>query len=566
MEEDTEAKGNSGMHSIERCHEMMDTELVRLAQSGSDTAYNVLMQRHRGRMLRWSLEVTRERHMAEDVLQDSMMRAYMLLGALREPEKFLGWMKRIVRNRAYRIVRRGGPYAKELPFAAYGSRDASSNEEETVEWRIHTLLSASRAQCRDDNPLELLLRYENEQALYRLLRLLNRKERGMLEELVFYQRTPQEIASLYDTSSANVYTTLSRSRRKLQLLTYQSKLTQYLKERSSGGEKRRSKQLGIDSLYFGEIWDSFALCVLHAIQYKDSVRYTLPEIMGRTGLAFRLQVKRTSVDAKAVRGIHWPAVYRKALRRLGYQSASIGDGGKVSSVSDKLMEAYAFVQQSLDAGHPVIVWGIRVEYFALIHGYDDQRRRFHMTGLFEGTDIPYEELGPAGSSELFVLSLGRFAEVEPIEALKAALTDVIEHAEGDESSPNTEYAYGLAAYDVWMGLLDLGKADPHEHAHLVWSTASSRYFAYQYLLELKKECAAFGMCGRALAELAGEAAASYLEALAGFQRLKTLFPFPHGGRMDRSEIRKEGVLLLRGIRDAERSGVSRLKTMLQLLT
>lgn len=552
---------------IERCQEMMDSELVRLAQSGSDTAYNVLMQRHRGRMLRWSLEVTREKYIAEDVLQDSMMRAYMLLRTLREPEKFLGWMRRIVRNRAYRMVRKGGPYAKELPFAAYGGSDASSSyDEEAAELRIHTLLSASRIQCPDDNPLDLLVRFENEQTLYRLLRLLNRKERSMLEELVFYQRTPQEIASLYDTSSANVYTTLSRSRRKLQLLTYQSKLTQYLKERSSGGEERRSKQLGIDSLYFGEIWDSFALCVLHAIQYTDSVRYTLPEIMGRTGLAFRLQIKRTSIDAKAVRGMHWPAVYRKALRRLGFQSANIGDGGKVSSVCDKLMEAYAFIQQSLDAGHPVIVWGIRVEYFALIHGYDDKLRCFHMTGLFEGTHIPYEELGPAGSSELFVLSLGRFAEVSPREALRAALADVIEHAEGREVSPYLEYEYGLAGYDVWMGLLASGKADPYEHAHLVWSMASSRYFAYQYLLELREECAAFGMYGRVLAELAGEAAASYLEALTRFQQLKGLFPFPHGGRMDRSEVRDEGAKLLGCIRDAERSGVSHLKSMLQLLS
>ncbi|MFF2889691.1 RNA polymerase sigma factor [Paenibacillus sp. NPDC057967] len=555
------------MQWIDRYHELMDEELVRLAQSGSDTAYNELIQRHRGRMLRWSLEVTRETYLAEDVLQESMLRAYMMLGTLRMPEKFLGWMKRIVRNRAYRAVRRGGPYAKELPFAAYANGDGSSGyDEETTEWRLHARLSASGTFQLDDNPLERLMRRENEQSLHRLLRQLNRKERGMLEEFAFYQRTPQEIASLYDTSSNNVYTTLSRSRRKLQMLTYQTKLTHYLKERSGGGETGRSKQLGIDSLYFGEIWDSFALCVLHATQYKENVPYTLPQIMGRTGLAFRLQVKRTVIDDNAVKGIHWPAVYQKALRRLGFQPASIGDGQKVSSASDKLMEAYSFVQQSLDGGHPVIVWGIRVGYFALIHGYDDNLRCFHMTGLFEGTRIPYEELGPAGSSELFVLSLGRYAGTAQQDTLIAALTDIIEHAEGMESSRYPEYEYGLAAYSVWMSGLAAGKADPCEHAHLVWSTASSRYFAYQFLVELKQECTRYRAVGTRLAELAGEAAAAYMEALSDYQKLKRLFPFPHGGLIDRHEVRDEGVELLRSIREAECRGINKLKLMLQLLS
>lgn len=533
------------MQALHSWQDLTDERLVKLAQEGESVAYNELMLRYRERMLRWSMAIVLDRHLAEDILQEAMLRAYQQLASLRSPDKFLSWMKRIVRNHAYMAVRRGGPYAKELPFTA------------CADWKD--------IEEKDGNPLDILLRSENERSIQGLLRQLNEKERGMLEEHIIHQRTPQEIALRYATSSSNVYATISRSRRKLQVLQYQRKLTLYLNDRRSqkGMTAAARVQLGIQSIYFGEIWDTFALSVLHAIQYKGRSSYSMTDIMGLTGFAFRLQMKKSRIDWECVKAIHWPTVYTKALGRLGFEAAIRGDGQKIYSASDKLMEAYSFVQQSLERGHPVIVWGIRKAYFGLIHGFDDLARCFYMTGLFEETVIPYEELGPAGRSELFVLSIGASIEVSRKDAIREAIADIIVHADGQELSRSEAYEYGLEAYNTWIRLIGDRLADPFENAYMVWSTANSRQFACQFLQELSHHAGNWGGQGENIARGAAEAAYAYGEALNSFQRLKRLFPFPHGGKPCGTNVQAEAIELLTSIRHAEGRGIDSLRMILE---
>src|ERR1700730_7404580 len=98
--------------------EYSDSELVSQAKSGNLDAFDELISRHRGRAFEWARRVTTDPHLAEDVVQDALIRAFLHLGSLMDMNRFLPWFQRIVQNQALKKVCRGGHYAKERPFSS----------------------------------------------------------------------------------------------------------------------------------------------------------------------------------------------------------------------------------------------------------------------------------------------------------------------------------------------------------------------------------------------------------------------------------------------------------------
>ncbi|MDD4858459.1 MAG: RNA polymerase sigma factor [Candidatus Krumholzibacteria bacterium] len=78
-----------------------DGTLVRLACQGDASAFDQLVRRHYGAAYAVALAVLGSRSTAEDVCQDSWLRALERLGDCRDPERFVFWFLQIVRNRAH---------------------------------------------------------------------------------------------------------------------------------------------------------------------------------------------------------------------------------------------------------------------------------------------------------------------------------------------------------------------------------------------------------------------------------------------------------------------------------
>src|ERR1700721_3901321 len=72
--------------------EAEDGALVAAAKSGSTGAFEVLVKRHQGRILRIAQRVTRNREDAEDVLQQSFQKAFAHLEKFEERSSFLTWL------------------------------------------------------------------------------------------------------------------------------------------------------------------------------------------------------------------------------------------------------------------------------------------------------------------------------------------------------------------------------------------------------------------------------------------------------------------------------------------
>jgi RNA polymerase sigma factor (sigma-70 family) len=83
-----------------------DALLVTWAKNGEHLAYVELCRRHREMVFRVALKITRNRDDAEDVLQDSWMRALTHIGSFDGRSTFSTWVTRIAINSALMILRK----------------------------------------------------------------------------------------------------------------------------------------------------------------------------------------------------------------------------------------------------------------------------------------------------------------------------------------------------------------------------------------------------------------------------------------------------------------------------
>ena len=86
--------------------QVSDPELVRKARAGSGTAFGALVDRYMRAAYAVALSVTGRHEDAEDAAQEAFMVALERLDKCRSPDRFMGWLMTIVRNRSRNLVRR----------------------------------------------------------------------------------------------------------------------------------------------------------------------------------------------------------------------------------------------------------------------------------------------------------------------------------------------------------------------------------------------------------------------------------------------------------------------------
>ena len=90
------------------------TSLVRQAQSGSLPAFEQLFRAHEQRIYSLALHMVGDVAVAEDLTQDTFVRAWENLGRLRHEQAFGGWLRRIALNLVWDFIRRR-QVTEELP-------------------------------------------------------------------------------------------------------------------------------------------------------------------------------------------------------------------------------------------------------------------------------------------------------------------------------------------------------------------------------------------------------------------------------------------------------------------
>ena len=108
--------------------ELSDRTLVLRAQDGDPDAFDVLIDRHQGRLFRIAYLVLGDRQDSEDVVQETLLTGWKRLHLLQDPDAVRAWLAQICTRRATDIARRRARRATDAhrPEDLHRHRDPSS--------------------------------------------------------------------------------------------------------------------------------------------------------------------------------------------------------------------------------------------------------------------------------------------------------------------------------------------------------------------------------------------------------------------------------------------------------
>lgn len=81
------------------------SELVEAAQAGDSQAYDALIERFQRMAYATAYTYLKDHHLAQDIVQEAEIEAFVHLPQLKEPDAFPGWFRQIVFRRCTRVLR-----------------------------------------------------------------------------------------------------------------------------------------------------------------------------------------------------------------------------------------------------------------------------------------------------------------------------------------------------------------------------------------------------------------------------------------------------------------------------
>jgi len=136
-----------------------EAECIRAAQSGDRTAFARLIERYWDRLYRWLYHLTRDRHAAEDLTQETFLKALAALNSFRPGSNFRAWVFRIGHNNFVNQKRSERRVKQQLPDDLAGSElggaEGAAENREVLE-----VVGRAVAELPNDFRAALMLRVE----------------------------------------------------------------------------------------------------------------------------------------------------------------------------------------------------------------------------------------------------------------------------------------------------------------------------------------------------------------------------------------------------------------------
>jgi len=154
-----------------------ECEQYRAAIHGDQEAFEMIIRTHSRPLFAIAYGILQNREEAEDVVQDSLIRAWKMRWRVRDPEKFPAWLSMIARHRAHDVFRkrRSLPLTQETIDTGEGETPAMVAMDQQLHSALATLPELHRA--------ALTLRYFEEmdyRTIENTLGLTNGALRGIL--------------------------------------------------------------------------------------------------------------------------------------------------------------------------------------------------------------------------------------------------------------------------------------------------------------------------------------------------------------------------------------------------
>lgn len=169
-----------------------DREIVRRVLRGDLECFSGLVGEYAPRMLNLALGIVHRREVAEDIVQDALVKAYEGLGGWRGESSLSSWLYRIVYTTAISSLR--------------GRKDLPDDSDAMLQ----------RLPAGDDGEWEVT--GENISKMRRALEMLPPLDRTMVNLFYLEEKPVREVAMICSESEANVKTRLHRARARLRRL------------------------------------------------------------------------------------------------------------------------------------------------------------------------------------------------------------------------------------------------------------------------------------------------------------------------------------------------------------
>lgn len=146
-----------------------EAELITQALNGNPNAYAELIKRHQRYVFTLAFKMVKNREDAEEVAQDSFVKAYRSLGSFQQQCKFSTWLYRIVFNTAMTFLRKNRlatdsihDESTKVQLESLGSDNAAERLEKQSKYEY---LQYAIAQLLPDDAAIITLFYQGEQSL-----------------------------------------------------------------------------------------------------------------------------------------------------------------------------------------------------------------------------------------------------------------------------------------------------------------------------------------------------------------------------------------------------------------
>lgn len=176
-----------------------DRELVERAQHGDKGAFEVLVQKHQGRVFAVAGGILRSREDVEDISQQVFLKAYFSLKRFDQRAAFSTWLYKITVNECWDLLRK-----KKVRPLVY--------ESELTEEQAHLYESTEQ---RVEHAPDVSEQLETRQQLQRWLEGLEERDRTMLVLKEMQGFTVEEIADMMGINRNTVKVRLFRARQRI---------------------------------------------------------------------------------------------------------------------------------------------------------------------------------------------------------------------------------------------------------------------------------------------------------------------------------------------------------------
>jgi len=164
-------------------YQISDQELVNNYLNGNHSSFEILINRHQGRVFSYILMLVKDRQLADDIFQDTFIKIIRTLksGAYKEEGKFIQWAMRIAHNLIIDHFRK----SKRLP---------------TIDSQFDDVSVVRQLNQADPSVEELMITEQIHDDLRKMINFLPEEQREVLYLRLYSEMSFKDIAELTGVS------------------------------------------------------------------------------------------------------------------------------------------------------------------------------------------------------------------------------------------------------------------------------------------------------------------------------------------------------------------------------